>query len=376
MKTLISTWMSLLLLPIILGAPSSFAGKNKILIPVDVEVGEGICKLSLKDLEKLKNRRAVFEERFIQPLVKVEQALMGASSAHEALMILTAKDFRQYLFRDEELAKFYKNAPWGNEFNKIKDDFKPAEDFLGAVTDANKLIDKAVSLEMPGEALRIIREDAKAIERRAEVFLKNEGWLETPPKKIRKLIERLNDMTVPTQEADAAYIESEINQKGREILETITDPRDLEKGFHPERRRIREIGIDLITLRGKVEIVDTGIVPKGLRKYQIVPDEAKKYLEIEETDFELKHKVKVAKSTYLTISYFINLYGEIKDRGELLHSLTDALIRARLYPDEVSAHLWLKPYLNRKIGWKDYVQDAINAHHELIASGVLNKITL
>ena len=335
---------------------------------------QSFCSQALHGLEGASHREAIFLERFIKPLSSLEEALQSSQNAHEAMLKLTETDYRQYAFKLEALARFYQDEKWAKNFKEYRDLFKRLEDHLGATVDAVHMVKQAKKLNLLPEVIEILEKEALQNQKTLEALLVSDGWIEgrKGSSVFRHLLSELKKLKIPSQEEDAQYVVKRIRHEAKAIIKADLDMHDLQNGLHELRRRLRWILIDLASLRGRLVILEDKKIPAELMPFQNIDDVAKKYLVFETTDYEVKHPVYMKKSAYLALSYFVNWFGKIKDRGEIHQTLLSALLKTkRGNQTQAATDQWLIRQLEREMNWTDFYSEGQEAFNALMKSGLL-----
>jgi hypothetical protein len=312
---------------------------------------------------------ALFQERFIAPLVDFEKVISDATDAHSAMLILTQTDYRRYIFRLEGLFRFYEGARWAQNFGLWRMKFKRLEDALGVSVDANAMVKNAHDLAMPEAVIHYLEDASKSDNLKLEALLVQDGWIGRPSVALQQLLVELDTIQVPSERKDAEYIRQRISHEAQVIAEDRLNMHNLPNGLHELRRRLRWLLIGIQGLRGKVQIIGDD-VPDALIPFQNLNPSAQHFLTFEQTTFPVAHSVSLNLSAYKSISFFVNSFGKIKDRGELHETMRDALVESHVYATDEQADAWLIPVLTAT-GWSEFYPEGKKLHDILMQSGLL-----
>ena len=335
---------------------------------------DNACNAALDALHGKPIPAALYQERFLSPLVGFENVLTSSPSAHAAVLTLTQTDYRRYMFRLEGLFRFYEKAPWaGTEYTQWRMKFKRLEDALGVSVDAGHMVQSSQSLHMPAPVTVYLQKAFEKDNANLEELLITDGWYGNPSVAIADLIRFLNQTEIPSERKDADFVSKRLRKELHFIAKDTLDMHNLPNGLHELRRRLRWILIGMQGLRGKVEMVTDETIPEGLAQFQNLDASATGFLQFDKTTYPLTHVVQVSNAAYRSISFLVDWIGGIKDRGELHETMQEALVQSHLYPTDEAADVYLIPILEAT-GWSDFYPEGQKAHDQLMASGLLTEL--
>ena len=332
------------------------------------------CNLALHDLSEQKTRTAIFQERFLKPLITFEKMLLSSTSVEKKAMQLIEGNFRLEFFKVKALFEFYEDTDWIQSIQTYQEKIKNLEDLLGVCVDIKNWLALSEQLQMPEAVTQILAQDFKIKKEELKNLLIEDGWIPNKSRSqstLNAFISDLNEINAPTQKEDAAFIKKELKTQLKLLHEADLDMKNLPDGVHRLRRKIRSIPILLMALLGKIQMTDEIEIPQKLLPFQKLDESQKKYLQMEITHLPLKQVIPVKRSTVVAFNYFIFQLGALKDAAEIKEAFLSALLRAKLFPNEAKAESWLTSYLKEKLGWQEFYPRAKNHYDSIIKSDLL-----
>lgn len=269
-------------------------------------------------------------ERILKWTKLVHDAVVAKDTREETIDHLLAVDIRRQLFLLEGLLKLYK-TPFDGVLAKSYERVRELEDVLGDYSFARKMAKSAEEKGLPKAAVEYLQEQAKKTRKQVKNVLKDSwskddrGQVEALDKVVRHVMKA--DWDGP--EEDRAFLKERIASEFEEIEKTKFDMNQLEDGLHEFRRQLRWIPIYCEAVDGLV-VLDPTATPIAAYAAALQSEMAQsKYVKLPLADRE-KRPIVVPLSLYTQNMLMIFEFGGMKDEGEHLHALVDALRHAGL----------------------------------------------
>jgi hypothetical protein len=274
------------------------------------------------------------EQIFARDLNLVQEAFTSTRnlSATEQVDVLLKNDVRRSIFRLQSLSRIYEKMD-SKRFSELRDVFKGLEDSIGALELAKSLKKAALRIEEPALVAIFEKQEAAALAVLLKSF-KDLGIQKSPEEffgKLRKSVQKSDDWTNAKDDREylAETLTSEIKSLHKEIKDNKFDNRDIEKGLHELRRRLRWIVIGVTTLSGTVKFQTedhlSGPVETWFNEMKTQnPDIMKnKYLTI--MDAAVKNPILIPQRMFAMVAELVDSIGKSKDNAEIQIYLTEAL---------------------------------------------------
>ena len=345
----------------------------------------GACNLAIQKYSEERNRKAIYKERFIVPLVPLEEISKSAANVHDMMLAWTeGEGVRKALFKSAGIYEFYQEAPWVADhprtvrlLKSYRDKFKTAEVLVGSVRDSMDFIKKAKKLRhYKRRAIAILEQDLLKKQIDLQRLITDNGWFDATQADaplLSQLIKDIEKFEIPTQEDDATYIKKRIEAHLKEITDANLDMHDLANGEHKLRRLLRWLSIYQVIFRGKIAMVPDVVIPDRLKPFQDINDDSKKYLVFEQTVLPLKHVVEIKQSTNYALAYFVYHLGKVKDGAQFFDAMLDAQDRSGAFTNKQKSRSFLVQYF-RTLGLPtSFFREAKKLDEQLQKSELLTK---
>jgi hypothetical protein len=300
--------------------------------------------------------------RFEYYLIQLDELLLAASKTDNAALYLYKNDCRTKVFMLEGLAKLYAGLHNEKKFLKIKERFKLIEDALGAIDHYDIIANQLKrSKKIPATIKDWV--EKKAIEKQAELnaILIKAKWINHHPLrtlKIRKRLKRMNWLS-PEEEIDAIkkfYLKS-IENIVEFYAETGGVFTDLELQVHELRRKLRWLSIYPKALQGAIQLVDSKIADKNVKKY-LMPEIVKSPFNVMPNAGANTITLKLEKNYFLVLSNMIQSLGTLKDSGLKIMVLQEAIKATKKVTDATAIKNALLLSSNKPDALKKIMDDA------------------
>jgi hypothetical protein len=228
----------------------------------------------------------------------------------------------------EAMARLYGKIHDKKTFDKIKDQFKLAEDWLGKIDYYKWLSDSlAVQKQIPENYLVFVRTRLDSSTARFNEVLYAEGWISDDHKRIRKLIKKLKAVEWPSSKKEIEAFEN-IYKSAIKSIEKFVNGMDyhfdnVEEDVHELRRRLRWLSIYPQALQGAIRYAAQEDKEPHLRKYLTPEIVNSPYNKLPGSD--IKPVLLLRKNYFLSLSWIIARLGELKDEGLLISGLSEAI---------------------------------------------------
>ncbi len=274
-------------------------------------------------------------ERVLGHVARMHDALSSKPDVDALIDELMATDARRHLFALQGLARIYrdsaddagKKATRGIE--KVLARTKELEDALGAYGYALDVQKWIAGKQVPRAARAMLDDHAQAA-RRALTAVLEDGWLpeDGTARRLEKIVGAFATLAaeghLSNEETDARELRRALARLCASIADKKLDMTNLEGGLHELRRQLRWVPITMMALDGLVRL-DPAHDP--LPRYAALKSDP-----IADTPFGKlpvsPHEhvaINVSQSLFLQLSKTIGELGKLKDRGQLIHGLAQAL---------------------------------------------------
>ncbi len=267
--------------------------------------------------------------RFEFYLIQLDELLIAASKTDNAALYLYKNDCRTKVFMLEGLAKLYAGMHNEKKFLKIKASFKQLEDVLGAIDYYDAFSNQfKKSKKITPEIKKWIAN--KSVEKQAELnaILLNAKWINHDPLRTSKIRKKLNKITWLSPQEEIKAIKKFYEKSIEDIVKFHTEVSnpftELETQIHELRRKLRWLSIYPQALQGAVQLVDSKIVDKNVKKY-LTPEIVKSPFNVMPKSGANKVYVVLQKKYFLALSSMIQSLGIIKDSGLKIIILQEAI---------------------------------------------------
>jgi hypothetical protein len=267
--------------------------------------------------------------RFEYYLIQLDELLLAASKTDNAALYLYKNDCRTKVFMLEGLAKLYAGLHNEKKFLKLKERFKLLEDALGAIDyyDAFAKQFKA-SRKIPATIKDWLAK--KVVEKQAALnaILINGKWINHDPLRVQKVSKKLTKMKWLSPEEEINAIKKFYLKSIENIVEFYTEVgnpfTDIEAQVHELRRKLRWLSIYPQALQGAIQLVDSKVADKNVKKY-LIPEIVKSPFNVMPKVGDNKVTLKLEKNYFLALSNMIQSLGTIKDSGLKIMVLQEAI---------------------------------------------------
>jgi hypothetical protein len=325
-------------------------------------------KLNLFDMKK--QSPGAGHQRFLKQMDYLSAQLALTRKADDPALALYTTGARTPLFMLESLARIYRTLHNKKTFGKLYDDFKLAEDMLGAIDYYDAFYKEFKTNKSFPEPL--LRHFAKSRDTAAIVMgkmLKIEKWISKKQKKVKKINSRLEriDWLPPEEEtpAIAGFIISEVQAIKNSLQSGKLAFNDIEAGVHELRRKLRWISIYTTSLNGLIQLEPQKTVPSSLKKY-VTPDVVKSPFNQLPARKKGVVTIKINANTFYTLSWIIAKLGDLKDRGLKVHAVAEALKITGTAKGEAADKKALVLCGEKKLKIADLLAEAEKITHDLV----------
>lgn len=267
-------------------------------------------------------------QRFSFYLDQLTEMMNKAEVQENPALWLFRNNARTSFFMLEALARLYGKIHDKKTFDKIKDQFKLAEDWLGKIDYYKWLSDSlAVQKQIPENYLVFVRTRLDSSTARFNEVLYAEGWISDDHKRIRKLIKKLKAVEWPSSKKEIEAFEN-IYKSAIKSIEKFVNGMDyhfdnVEEDVHELRRRLRWLSIYPQALQGAIRYAAQEDKEPHLRKYLTSEIVNSPYNKLPGSD--IKPVLLLRKNYFLSLSWIIARLGELKDEGLLISGLSEAI---------------------------------------------------
>jgi hypothetical protein len=267
-------------------------------------------------------------QRFSFYLDQLTEMMNKAEVQENPALWLFRNNARTSFFMLEALARLYGKIHDKKTFDKIKDQFKLAEDWLGKIDYYKWLSDSlAVQKQIPENYLVFVRTRLDSSTARFNEVLYAEGWISDDHKRIRKLIKKLKAVEWPSSKKEIEAFEN-IYKSAIKSIEKFVNGMDyhfdnVEEDVHELRRRLRWLSIYPQALQGAIRYAAQEDKEPHLQKYLTPEIVNSPYNKLPESD--IKPVLLLRKNYFLSLSWIIARLGELKDEGLLISGLSEAI---------------------------------------------------
>ena len=214
-------------------------------------------------------------------------------------------------------------------FARLYDDFKLAEDMLGAIDNFQVLHEELrKENKIPKQVLKFFRKNLEKSIRNTNRMLKEERWNSKKQKKIRKLSDKLKDAgwktAVEETPAKAAFLIAEIRKIRESLQNGSLQFNDVESGIHELRRKLRWLSIYPASLDGSIQLEMQKQIPASFRGY-VTPEISNSVFNVLPPAKKGLKPIKINSNHFYALSWMIAELGKLKDKGLKIHAVAEAL---------------------------------------------------
>jgi hypothetical protein len=274
------------------------------------------------------------EQIFVRDLDVVQEAFTSTRTltAVEQVEVLLKNDVRRSIFRLQSLSRIYDEMD-SDRFGELRDIFKGLEDKIGQLELAKSKKKAAIRIEEPGLVKIFEKQEAAALAIVLKSF-KDLGIAKSPEQFFGELKKKVRNSDEWSSAKDdrlylAETINSEIKALHKEIKANKFDDKDIEKGLHELRRRLRWIVIGVTTLRGTIQFKEEANLPEPIEAWfnemkTANPDIMQnKFLTV--SDSVVKNPLLIPHKMFAMVAELVQTIGASKDNAEMQIYLTEAM---------------------------------------------------
>ncbi len=254
-----------------------------------------------------------------------------------------SREVRRHAFMLEGLLRLYKRKY--PKFEKRLEKIKALEDQLGACDYWHALLHDAVEVNLDLSAQRYIEGQLRK-EQISILRLIQQKWsLKAEKNSLKKFRARIEKEEWPSNKGDAQFLAKELRRCAMKISELDLDMNQLEEGIHELRRQIRWLSIYFFALRGFVRL-DPRLNP--IPEYEALlssPIASHPYARLPVDDIDNQTR-SISKSLYLRLTEAIDHLGRIKDQGQRVEGLANALVQSGEFSELRDAEKDIRSRLN------------------------------
>jgi hypothetical protein len=328
-----------------------------------------LFKITL-NLFDMKKTASAGHQRFLKQLDALTAQLTLARKADDTALALYRSGGRTSLFMLESLARIYRHLHNKKTFGKLYDDFKLAEDMLGAIDYYDALHKECMTTKNFPKPLVLHFE--KGRDTAAYVMnkmLKGEKWNSKKQKKVKKILGKLEKTDwLPASEetpAIAGFICKEIQRIRNDLQTGALAFRDIELGVHELRRKLRWISIYTSSLNGLIQLEPQKKIPSSLRKY-VTNEIVKSPFSQLPPRKKGAVTIKINANNFYALSWIIARLGDLKDRGLKVHAIEEAMKITGMEPERTAHKKALVLSGEKDFRIPDILSAAEKITHELV----------
>lgn len=315
--------------------------------------------------------------RFAKQLDKIEHILQDAQTAENRIAYIYENDLRTPFFMLEALCRLYKGMHNSNSFKKLLRHTKAVEDALGHYDFYLALY---VQIKDEAGVPEVVRKEALQKQQEAEEALellldKNDWW---SGKRLQYWNKKLQSLKWKKEAQENKYIQKYYKKEIKDIYDFIGFApfpfEDMEDDVHELRRKLRWLSIychasdDLIGLK---EVYET--VPENYTKYLTDKTINSPFSQLN-VSVKYQHPVYLNKYSFLALSWAIDAFGTLKDKGLAMHALEEIVQGMKLTEEEQKAIThYLKDYDEKNA---ELLETATSYTTQLLIDNVLNTLVL
>jgi len=266
-------------------------------------------------------------QRFNYFIDQLQVIFDKAEGAENPALIIFQENIRTPFFMLEALTRIYKKIHEKKIFTKLNSSFKAIEDRLGAIDYYDGFYKEAIlKKNMPASVIDFLKEQKEEQLTLLNDLLKDDNWLGKKRKRIRKILEKLDEVpwlseihdTIEVKKVYERYITSITEKFKKNEIQFNT----IEEDVHELRRELRWLSIYPQSLRGLMQLKPgegSAIANKYLTTeivnspYNIMPDGSK-----------LLDHIFLNGNNFYALSWLISELGKLKDNGLRIFVLTEA----------------------------------------------------
>ncbi len=327
--------------------------------------------------------RALYRPSKKTPSRSFERFLLHAGRLHDALsgpgleaMLhdpKAAEDVRKHLFMLEGLVRFYEDRGPKSKMESALADIKALEDALGAFGYACDMKAAGDRIDDLADAARDALAHGVARAQEQLTRLVDDGWRpdgEGRVPRVNDLVDTFARIDFGGPKEDRAFVRERLEDMADKLAGKALDMGDLEGGIHELRRRLRWIPITLIALDGLVALDEDAGGPFAALKD--APVAQTPFARLPAPAGVDQERLTLAWPMFLALSQAIGDLGKIKDRGQVIEGIADALVDAGV--PEAQARERAEAHLGDPGGMAAVHEDAARLYQDLKDSGLFDAL--
>jgi hypothetical protein len=271
-------------------------------------------------------------QRFNYYIDQLQVIFEKAEGSEDPASIIFQENIRTPFFMLEALTRIYRKIHEKKIFTKLNVSFKAIEDRLGAIDYYDGFYKEAISKKnMPASVITYLEVKKEEQVTLLNDLLTDENWIGKKRKRIRKILEKLNEVPwlsefhdmIEVKNVYAKYVNLLIDKFKNNEIQFNT----IEEDVHELRRDLRWLSIYPQAFRGLMQLKPSeGSTPEATKymtteiinsPYNIMPDGSK-----------LQDHILLNSNNFYALSWLIAELGKLKDNGLRVFALTDALTTA------------------------------------------------
>ncbi|OGQ25105.1 MAG: hypothetical protein A2138_24675 [Deltaproteobacteria bacterium RBG_16_71_12] len=285
-----------------------------------------------------------------------------------------AERVRKHLFMLQGLVRLYDGRGPDKKMDKALTRIKELEDAIGAFGHACDMRAAAAGAkQVPPEATaHLEREVGKA---RKDLAALVEEWRPGQggrSERLDDLVDTAAKIDFGSAKDDVKFVRKALADVCRSIADKHLDMGDLEGGVHELRRQLRWLPITMIALEGLItlDVEGKGPIP-AFERLKHDPVAQSPFARLPVTDADRAH-VEIPWTLFLALSKAIGDLGKIKDGGQQIEGLAEALLHGG--SSKGAAQAVAERVLGNEGGARAVHGDAARLYQELQASGLLEAL--
>jgi hypothetical protein len=264
-------------------------------------------------------------QSFTRDVALVENFFVSQKNlaAPEVIKNAMKSGMRVVFFRLQSAAQVYK-AQDLEFFGPLRDEFKKFEDNFGRYDLALSLGERARELGDKDLLARAEAREQKAFGNLKSV-LDEAGWLSTPDQAAKTLSKRLYSYEWRSGIEDRRFIQNQLVEYATDLHKDIKDmkfdKKDIEKGLHELRRRLRWILIEANSFNGFIETVPEKLKNKVGEWYEELEASNPKLMDDKYIRFQkptVKEPLRMPIRQLAIINEVVSQIGALKDKAEAM----------------------------------------------------------
>ncbi|MEO7445373.1 MAG: hypothetical protein ABIT96_10385 [Ferruginibacter sp.] len=269
-------------------------------------------------MSKKKTSRSVTPENFEYFLQKLELLLQQASVEVNPATYLFKNDARTPLFMLEALCRLHETVQANKTFTKWRHKFKTVEDLLGQVDMYDSMANEFQLNNQDAAVQQYLHEKASLNIALLNDELIQGRWLVTKKNKTRKFRKKLDKIKFIKARKESEAIKSFLEIQVEEIKTFYEKYKygftELEDQVHDFRRQLRWLSIYAHALRGRIQLINTGLEHTAMDPYITDAIRQSPYNTLPEAG-ENPYIILYDKTVFLALSALLEQLGQIKDEG-------------------------------------------------------------